>query len=86
MHCRRSGLRVNLAHGDVVDRHPSLGSAADVRDADRADLEAVVFENDAVIVEGLGMNDLAEIQIHLARGLRLSLGEIPGVGGMVRRT
>ena len=37
--------------------------------ADRADLEAVVFENDAVVVEGLGMNDLAEIQIHLARGL-----------------
>jgi hypothetical protein len=57
MHCRRSGLRVNLAHGDhVVDRHPSLGSAADALDADRADLDlaAVVFENDAVIVEGLG--------------------------------
>jgi hypothetical protein len=44
----------------------SLGSAAPVLNPDRADfdLEAVVLEDNAVIVTGLGMNDLAEVQIH----------------------
>jgi hypothetical protein len=44
----------------------SLGSAAPVLNPDRADfdLEVVVLEDNAVIVTGLGMNDLAEVQIH----------------------
>jgi len=55
-------LRIDLPHRDhgIDGPDPSLGSAAAVLDADRADLqlEAVVFENDAVIILGLGMNDL----------------------------
>ena len=49
-----NALRVDIAHRDhaVDGPSPMLGTAAAVPDADRADLdlEAVVLENDAVVV------------------------------------
>jgi hypothetical protein len=43
--------------------HAQYSIAPAVLNADRADLgfEAVILENDAVVVVGLGVNDLAEI-------------------------
>jgi hypothetical protein len=59
-------LRVDLAHGDdgIDARGPMPVSAAPVLNPDRADLELeaiVTFENEAVVVLGLGVNDFAEV-------------------------
>jgi hypothetical protein len=60
-----SALGVALAHRDhgVDGPSPMLGTAAAVLDADRADLdlEAVIIEEDAVVVDRLGVKDFAEM-------------------------
>ena len=58
-------------HGDhgIDAPGPMLGDATAVLNADGADLDiqAVIFEDDAVVVVRLWMNDFAEVQIHLVR-------------------
>jgi hypothetical protein len=61
-------LRVDLPHrNDGVDRpDPVLGRTAAALDTDLADLglEAVILEDDAVVVVGLGMDHFAQVKVH----------------------
>jgi len=55
-----------------------------VLNADRADLEAVVFEEDAVVVVGLGMKAIIAFDKHNVRTDWLLFGDLKGLQRMTK--